>query len=98
MPELRNILTLPLAGSLDFMIGGVLAKLKLDFPGITFMTYENYIIVKHNISIEFVRRQDGYVDLYFAYPDLNDTLAISLFQHLKNVFNMRMPTIPGSYY
>lgn len=40
------------------------------------MTYENYIIVRHNISIEFVRRQDGYVDLFFAYPDLVSSLIL----------------------
>nr|CUU00474.1 hypothetical transcript [Hymenolepis microstoma] len=98
MPELRNILTLPLAGSLDAMVRGILSRLRMDFPNTVFMAYDNFIIVRHNISIEFVRRNDGYVDLLFAYPESNDLLATTVYYHLNNVFQMPLPNIRRPYY
>ncbi|VDN97048.1 unnamed protein product [Rodentolepis nana] len=98
MPDLRCILTLPLAGTLEFMVEGVLSRLRMDFPNTIFMTHANYIIARHNISIEFVRRNDGYVDLLFAYPESNDLLATTVYEHLKNIFQMHVPNLRAPFY
>ncbi|VUZ55790.1 unnamed protein product [Hymenolepis diminuta] len=75
MPEVRRILTVKQTGTLHRMMATGMQIIRTFYPNVQIIPYNNFLAVRHDMTIWFMDYHEDKMDIYFCFTDPNDEMG-----------------------